>query len=195
PHLKERYGPLGEVVEAFVARDYATAMNRLFRSQALIPALTRFYWEARIHYARGEVVEAARSLLHAWLEADRLPPDARSRISRRLALLQSRIQNDSETETLIHFMDDTQHRLERKEPDLSHELEEIFEKLLELRTTYQLARVGGNDQSLMEGAIQHENSVEEIFGRLQDIRLKNTQRDTIADGALDFMEICLAEMR
>ncbi len=195
PHLKERYGPLGEVVESFVARDYATAMNRLFRAQALIPALTRFYWEARIHYARGEVVEAARSLLHAWLEADRLPPDARSRISRRLALLQSRIQNDSETETLIHFMDDTQHRLERKEPDLSHELEGIFEKLLELRTTYQLARVGGNDQSVMEGAIQHENSVEEIFGRLQDIRLKNTQLDTIADGALDFMEICLAEMR
>lgn len=195
PHLKERYGPLGEVVEAFVARDYATAMNRLFRAQALLPALTRFYWEARIHYARGEVVEAARSLLHAWVEADRLPPDSRGRISRRLALLQSRIQNDSETETLVRFMDETQQRLERKEPELSHELEGIFEKLLELRTTYQLARVGGSDQTLMEGAIQHENSVEEIFGLLQDIRLKNTQRDTIADGALDFMEICLAEMR
>ena len=183
------------MVEAFVARDYATAMNRLFRAQALLPALTRFYREARIHYARGEVVEAARSLLHAWVEADRLPADSRGRISRRLALLQSRIQNDSETETLVRFMDDTQHRLERKEPELGHQLETIFEKLLELRTTYQLARVGGNDQSLMEGAIQHENSVEEIFGLLQDIRLNNTQRDPIADGALDFMEICLAEMR
>ena len=195
PHLRERYGPLGEVVEAFVARDYATAMNQLFRAQALLPALTRFYWEARIHYARGEVVEAARSLLHAWVEADRLPAESRGRIGRRLALLQSRIQNDSETETLVRFMDETQHRLERKEPALSRQIEEIFEKLLELRTTYQLARVGGTDTSLMEGAIQHENSVEEIFGLLQDIRLQNTQRDSVADGALDFMEICLAEMR
>ncbi|MCI4353656.1 MAG: VWA domain-containing protein [Thermoplasmata archaeon] len=195
PHLTERYGPLGEVVEAFVARDYASAMNRLFRAQSLLPALSRYYWEARIHYARGEVVEAARSLLHAWVEADRLPAEARGRIGRRLALLQSRIQNDSETETLVRFMDETQHRLERKEPELGRLLEGIFEKLLELRTTYQLARVGGTDQSLMQGAIQHENSVEEIFGLLQDIRLRNTQRDTVADGALDFMEICLAEMR
>lgn len=195
PHLKERYGPLGEVVEAFVARDYASAINRLFRAQALLPALTRFYWEARIHYARGEVVEAARALLHAWVEADRLPPDARGRIGRRLALLQSRIQNDPETETLVRFMDETQHRLARKEPELCQRLEQIFEKLLELRTTYQLARVGSPDQSLMQGAIQHENSVEEIFGLLQDIRLQNTQRDSVADGALDFMEICLAEMR
>lgn len=195
PHLTERYGPLGEVVEAFVARDYATAMNRLFRAQSLLPALTRYYWEARIHYARGEVVEAARALLHAWVEADRLPADARGRIGRRLALLQSRIQNDPETETLVHFMEETQHRLARREPELSRRLETIFEKLLELRTTYQLARIGSPDQTLMQGAIQHENSVEEIFGLLQDIRLQNTQRDAVADGALDFMEICLAEMR
>jgi hypothetical protein len=195
PHLRERYGPLGEVVEAFVARDYATAMNRLFRAQSLLPALTRFYWEARIHYARGEVVEAARSLLHAWVEADRLPAAPRGHIGRRLALLQSKIQNDSETETLVRFMDETQQRLARREPELCSRLEDLFEKLLELRTTYLLARVGGSDRTLMEGAIRHENSVEEIFALLQDIRLSNTRRDPVADGALDFMEICLAEMR
>ncbi len=195
PHLKDRYGPLGEIVEAFVQRDYATAMQRLFRAQSLLPALTRYYWEARIHYARGEVVESARSLLHAWVEADRLPPDARGRIGRRLALLQARIQNDPETETLVRFMDDTESRLRRREPSMAGQLEQIFEKLLELRTTYELARVGSPDGGLAEGAIQHEKSVEELFGLLQDTRLKNVGRDTTVDGALEFMEICLAEMR
>jgi SAM-dependent methyltransferase len=194
-HLKERYGPLGEVLEAFVARDYATAMNLLFRAQAVLPPLTRFYWEARIDYARGQVVEAARALLHAWLEADRLPADARGRVSRRLALLQARIQNDPETETLVRFMDDTEQRLRRKDPEMTRRLEELFERLLELRGTYQLARTGGANGGALEGALQHENAVETIFGLVQDTRLRNIDRDSVVDGALEFVEICLAEMR
>ncbi len=194
-HLRERYGPLGEIVESFVARDYAAAMNRLFRAQSVLPPLTRFYWEARIHYARGQVVDAARTLLHAWVEADRLPPDTRRRIGRRLALLQAKIQNDPETEALVRFMDETGHRVRRKDAGMGRRLEDLFEKLLELRTTYELTRIGGADGSLMEGAARHEQAVEEVFGMLQDARIGNTDHDAAVDGALDFMEICLAEMR
>jgi len=37
--------------------------------------------------------------------------------------------------------------------------------------------------------------VEEIFGLLQDTRLENAGGDAAVEGALDFIEICLAEMR
>ena len=38
-------------------------------------------------------------------------------------------------------------------------------------------------------------AVEEIFGLLQDTRLENAGGDALVEGALDFVEICLAEMR
>jgi hypothetical protein len=37
--------------------------------------------------------------------------------------------------------------------------------------------------------------VEQIFGLLQDARLENVGGETSVEGALDFIEICLAEMR
>ncbi len=43
--------------------------------------------------------------------------------------------------------------------------------------------------------MNHEAAVEEIFGQLQDARLDLASAGPVAEGALDFIEICLAEMR
>ncbi|HEY6238352.1 MAG TPA: vWA domain-containing protein [Thermoplasmata archaeon] len=193
PYLRERYGPLGAVIEAYLNKDYDTALDRLTKSQAQLPAITRQYWAARIYFARGEIVEAARSLLQAWQEAEQLPPSNRGRIIRRLALLQARMQNDKETETLIQFIDETEHRLARGNPKLRARLIDMFSRLMELRGTYQLTRLGGEDPA--QAAHKHEQAVEQIFGLLQDARLENVGGETSVEGALDFIEICLAEMR
>ncbi|MCI4317179.1 MAG: VWA domain-containing protein [Thermoplasmata archaeon] len=194
PYLKERYGPLGGVIESYLAQDYPVAMERLVKAGPSLPGITRFYWEARIHFAQGEIVEAARSLLQAWGEAEQLPPQNRGRIMRRLALLQSRMQNDKETETLVQFIDVTESHLARGDPTLHAHLQELFARLMELRGTYQLTRLEGASAT-NDAAQKHETAVEQIFSLLQDARLENTGADTAVDGALDFIEICLAEMR
>ncbi len=194
PYLRDRYGPLGVVIEAYLAQEYDRALDRLARAQSILPPVTRYYWEARIQFAKGQIVEAARALLQSWAEAERLPAGSRGRIVRRLALLQARIQNDKETETLVHFFDETEAHLARSDPKFRDQLLGLFERLMDLRTTYQLARLGsaGTDP---EGAVRHEEAVAAIFSQLQDARLENTSREPQIEGALDFIEICLAEMR
>ena len=193
-YLKERYGPLGEVVEAYLAGEYDRALGQLARSQAIIPAVTRLYWEARVQYARHAVVEAARALLGAWTEAERLPLASQSPILRRLAMLQARMQNDKETETLVKFIDHTEHGLAVGEPETRDRLMDLFDRLLELRGTYQLTRIA-NEGDLQDAALKHEAAVEDVFGRLQDARLDLATSGAVVEGALDFIEICLAEMR
>jgi von Willebrand factor type A domain len=194
PYLRERYGPLGAVIECYLRQEYDTALDRLQRSQGMLPPITRYYWEARVQYAKGQIVEAARALLLAWGESERLPKDARGKITRRLALLQARIQNDKETETLIHFLDETEAHLQKVEPMFREQLLGLFERLMDLRTTYQLSRVG-RDAGGLDGAAKLEEAVEAIFSQLQDVRLENSSGDPQIEGALDFIEICLAEMR
>jgi hypothetical protein len=193
-NLKERYGPLGGVIEAYLSRDYTGAMERLQRSAAMLPPVTVHYWEARIHFAKNEIVEAARTLLQAWGESDKLPPTNRGRVIRRLALLQAKLQNDKETETLIQFIDETENKLSHADPKLKARLTELFQALMELRGTYQLTQLGGTEDG-SDAAAKHEVAVEHVFGMLQDARLENTSGEAVVDGALDFVEICLAEMR
>lgn len=193
-YLRERYGPLGSVIESYLNQDYAGALERLGRTRTLLPAVTRSYWEARIRFAQGDVVESARHLIEAWTEAEKLPPDNRIRVVRRLALLQARMQNDKETETLVQFIDETDTKLARADPKMKARLHDLFGKLMELRSTYRLTRLEG-DGATAAAALQHEQAVEAIFGLLQDTRLDNTGGEPAVEGALDFIEICLAEMR
>jgi len=193
-YLKERYGPLGEVVEAYLAAQYDRALTLLTQASAVLPPVTRLYWEARIRYAQRAVVEAARALLQAWAEAEKLPAASQPRIIRRLALLQARMQNDKETETLVRFIDDTEHRLDSTDATKKERLMELFAKLMELRGTYQLTRLAGEgDQK--DAAVKHEEAVEQVFGLLQDTRLDLSAEGPAVESALDFIEICLAEMR
>jgi len=193
-YLKERYGPLGEVVEAYLAGALDRALELIQRTQGFLPAVTRLYWEARIQYARRAVVEAARALLQAWAEAEKLPPATQAPILRRLAVLQARMQNDKETETLVRFIDETEHHLTNRDPKTRDRLMDLFSKLMELRGTYQLTRLAGAGD-LQDAAIKHEAAVEEVFGLLQDARLDLSSEGPTVEGALDFIEICLAEMR
>ncbi|HYA57441.1 MAG TPA: VWA domain-containing protein [Thermoplasmata archaeon] len=193
-YLKERYGPLGEVIEAYLAGAYDRALQLLVRSEAVLPPVTFLYWDARIQYARKAVVEAARALLQAWGEAEKLPPGNQAQVLRRLALLQARMQSDKETETLVRFIDDTEHRLSAAEPHTRERLMNLFAKLMELRGTYQLTRLSeGSD--VQDAALKHEAAVEEVFGELQDARLELASSGPVVEGALEFIEICLAEMR
>jgi len=193
-YLKERYGPLGEVVALYLAGELDHALELIQRTQGFLPAVTRLYWEARIQYARHAVVEAARALLQAWAEAEKLPPATQAPILRRLAVLQARMQNDKETETLVRFIDETEHRLNNGDPKTRERLMDLFAKLMELRGTYQLTRLAG-EGDLQDAAIQHEAAVEEVFSLLQDARLDLATEGPTVEGALDFIEICLAEMR
>jgi von Willebrand factor type A domain len=193
-YLKERYGPLGEVVEAYLKGDYDTALDLLGRSQGILPPVTRLYWEARVQYARRAVVEAARALLQAWAEAEKLPAPSQAAILRRLAMLQARMQNDKETETLVRFIDSTEHGLSTGSEETRERLMDLFAKLMELRGTYHLTRLAGADD-LQDAAVKHEAAVEEVFGLLQDARLDLATGGPVVEGALDFIEICLAEMR
>ncbi|MCI4323704.1 MAG: VWA domain-containing protein, partial [Thermoplasmata archaeon] len=144
PYLKDRYGPLGGVIESYLAHEYDQALARLRASASVIPPVTRLYWEARIDFAKGLIVEAARALLQAWTEAEKLPRASRGRVVRRLALLQARLQNDNETETLVRLVDETQSRLSKGDPKLRDRLDELFDGLMNLRATYQLTRVDRN---------------------------------------------------
>ena len=193
-YLKDRYGPLGEVVEEYLAGQYEQAAGLLARAASVLPPVTRWYWEARICFARQNAPEAARALLHAWTEAELLPPESRAQVFRRLALLQAKLQNDAETETLVRFLDDTEHRLEGTRPAIRERLRGLLASLMELRGTYQLTRLAGAGDA-QDAALKHEAAVEEVFGRLQDARLELAGTGPIVDGALDFIEICLAEMR
>ncbi len=193
-YLKERYGPLGEVVEAYMSGQPEVALNLLATAAPVLPPVTRLYWEARIQYSNRSVVEAARSLLQAWAEAEKLPAATQPKILRRLALLQARMQNDRETETLVRFIDDTEHRLGTTDPATRERLMELFGKLMELRGTYQLTRLADSGD-LQDAAQKHEEAVDHVFGMLQDARLELSANGPAVEGALDFIEICLAEMR
>jgi len=193
-YLRERYGPLGEVVELYLAGSYDRALELLTQAQAVLPPVTKLYWEARIQFARKAVVEAARALLQAWSEAEKLPEGTQAQVLRRLALLQARMQNDKETETLVKFIDDTEHRLADAKPETRARLMALFAKLMELRGTYLLTRVSG-DGDAQDAAQQHETAVEAVFGELQDARLELSSAGPAVEGALEFIEICLAEMR
>jgi hypothetical protein len=193
-YLKERYGPLGEIVEAYLAGQFDRALELLNRSQAVLPAVTLLYWEARVQFARRAIVEAARALLQAWTEAERLPEASQAPIVRRLAMLQARMQNDKETETLVKFIDNAEHGLSQSEPATRDRLRNLFAKLMELRGTYQLTRLA-EEGDLQDAALKHEAAVEEVFGLLQDARLDLASGGPVVEGALDFIEICLAEMR
>jgi hypothetical protein len=193
-YLKERYGPLGDVIEAYMAAQYPRALLLLADAKAVLPPVTRLYWEARIQFAQRAVVEAARSLLQAWTEAEKLPAGSQGPVLRRLALLQARMQNDKETETLVRFIDDTEHRLAGADPGARDRLVDLLGRLMELRGTYQLTRLAG-EGDLQDAALRHEAAVEDVFGRLQDARLQYASAGPIVEGALDFIEICLAEMR
>jgi von Willebrand factor type A domain len=193
-YLKERYGPLGEVVEAYLGGQHDQALVLLQRASPVLPPVTRLYWEARIQFARRAIVEAARALLQAWTEVEKLPPTSQTRILRRLALLQARMQNDKETETLVRFIDETEHRLGTAGPEVRIRLLDLFTKLMELRGTYQLTQLA-NEGDLQDAAVKHEAAVEQVFGQLQDARLDLSAAGPVAEGALDFIEICLAEMR
>ncbi|MGA9839393.1 MAG: vWA domain-containing protein [Thermoplasmata archaeon] len=193
-YLKERYGPLGEVVEAYMAGQPDAALSLLAKASAVLPPVTRLYWEARIQYSKRAVVEAARALLGAWTEAEKLPTATQPKILRRLALLQARMQNDKETETLVRFIDDTEHRLGNADPATRERLLGLFGKLMELRGTYQLTRITG-EGDLQDAASKHEEAVDQVFGLLQDARLDLSTNGPAVEGALDFIEICLAEMR
>jgi len=193
-YLKERYGPLGEIVEAYLKGEYDRALDLVGRSQGVLPPVTRLYWEARIQFARRAVVEAARALLQAWTEAEKLPPPSQAAVVRRLALLQARMQNDKETETLVRFIDSTEHGLVGSPAETRERLMDLFSKLMELRGTYQLTRLAASGD-LQDAAVNHEGAVEEVFGLLQDARLDLSAGGPVIEGALDFIEICLAEMR
>ncbi len=193
-YLKERYGPLGEVVEAYMSGQPELALALLNKASPVLPAVTRYYWEARIQYSNRAVVDAARSLLQAWAEAEKLPVATQPKILRRLALLQARMQSDKETETLVRFIDDTEHRLGNADAQTRERLMGLFARLMELRGTYQLTRLAGTGD-LQDAAAKHEEAVDQVFGLLQDARLDLSANGPAVEGALDFIEICLAEMR
>jgi VWA domain-containing protein len=193
-YLRDRYGPLGEVVEAYIAGQYDLALRLLGAGIRSIPAVSRLYWEARVQYARGAPVEAGRALLGAWSEAEKLPTASQIPILRRIALLQARVQNDKETETLVLFLDDAEHRLSGAKPAVRERIQDLFGRLMELRGTYQLTRLSGAGD-LQDAALKHENAVEDVFSRLQDARLEFASADPAIESALDFIEVCLAELR
>ncbi len=193
-YLKDRYGPLGEVVEAYLGGHFDQAAALLARSANVLPPVTRWYWEARIHFSQNRPAEAARALLTAWSEAEKLPSDSRAQVLRRLALLQAKLQSDAETESLVRFLDEAEHRLEGTRPAIRERLRGLLGDLMELRGTYQLTRLAGAGD-LQDAALKHEAAVEQVFGRLQDARLELAGTGPVVDGTLDFIEICLAEMR
>jgi len=192
--LRDRYGPLGEVVEAYLHANYEQASNLLARATGILPAVTRWYWEARIRFAEGKPDEAAKALLEAWGAAEKLPDESRAQVIRRIALLQAKLQHDGETETLVRFLDDAERRLEGTRPAIRDLLRSLLADLMELRGTYQLTRLAGAGD-VQDAALKHEAAVEKVFGQLQDARLTLAGSGPIVEGTLDFIEICLAEMR
>ncbi|HEV2519248.1 MAG TPA: vWA domain-containing protein [Thermoplasmata archaeon] len=193
-NLHERFGPLARVVEAYLKRDFGRAGLELNRSRLSLPPVTYSYWQAKIAFGNGDVVEAARALIVAWSATEQIPIQSRIRVTRRLALLQAQMQKDPETESLLHFIEETESKIRTAPPELQSRIMDLFDRLMELRGTYQLTKIPGAEDPAT-AAQKHESAVEEIFGLLQDVRLDNTAGDAAVDGALDFLEICLAEMR
>src|SRR5208282_836893 len=64
---------------------------------------------------------------------EKLPAAAQAPILRRLAILQARMQNDKETETLVRFIDETEHHLINRDAKTRERLMDLFSKLMELR--------------------------------------------------------------
>jgi len=194
PYAKDRYGPLGDAVNAYLAADYEGALQHLERARRLIPPVSYSYWRAKIALAHGDPSDAARALLSAWTASEAVSGPGRVRIVRRLALLQARLQKDTETEALVRFLEESESKVEQQPPEIRASLRALFDGLLELRGTYQLTRMGAADDPAA-AARRHEAAVEQIFGGVQDLRLENTSGDRAVEGALDFIEVCLAEMR
>ncbi len=120
PYLKERYGPLGEVVEAYLARDSSTRALALDRTLGARPSPG----DPPLLGGAGPVRPAGRSsrrpgpCFRRGTRPKSSRPTSQTRILRRLALLQARMQNDKETETLVRFIDDTEQRLARCGPEV-----------------------------------------------------------------------------
>jgi hypothetical protein len=184
---KERYGPLGLVAEAYMAKDWAKAESILHGKGTKIHPVTKSYWLARVSYAKGDADGASRYLTEAWIEAFKLPPAEKSKIYRRLALFHAKISGDKDIQNFVEILERALSKARTSSPALTSQLERMFERLLELRNTYAKIREGG--------AVEHEQLVEEIFGLLQDARLENRDRDPSIETFLSFVEVTLAEMR
>lgn len=187
PEMRDRFGPLGEVASAFMAKDWARAEATLQRNAAVIHPFTRSYWMARISYAKGDGAEAARYLTEAWIEAATLPAQERPRMYRRLALLHAKVGGDRQVQSLVEIFERAHAKVGDQNPSLRDHLETMFEKILDLKRTYASIRSGG--------AMAHETLVEEIFGLLQDARIEDTHRDPDVQAFLSFVEVALSEMR
>ncbi len=185
--MKERFGPLGDVATAFMAKDWVTAEAVLRKNAAVIHPFTRSYWLARIAYAKGDAAEAARYLTEAWIEAATLPPQEKPRMYRRLALLHAKVGGDKEVQSLVEIFERAHMRVSPDDRKLQGHLEIMFERMLDLKQTYASIRTGG--------ALEHEKVVEEIWGLLQDARIEDTQRDPDIQAFLSFVEVALSEMR
>lgn len=186
-HWKERYGPLGEVADACARKDWARARQVLDRHANQIQPLARCYWLARVSYALGNTDEASRHLTEAWIQAETLGPVEKAKIYRRLALLHAKISGDLEVQSMVEIFERAALTAHTRNPELEPQLEQLFERFLELRGTYAKIQDGG--------AIEHEKLVDEIFGLLQDARLKDRQREASIQGFLSFVEVALSEMR
>jgi len=186
-HWRERYGPLGEVAEAYVNKDWVHAEEILSRKGTPIHPLTKAYWLARISYAKGDSEEASRYLTEAWIEADSLSAREKVQIYRRLALLHAKISGDKEVQNFVEIFERASIKARTESASLAEHLEQMFEKILDLRRTYALIRTGG--------AVEHESLVEEIFGLLQDARLEDKNRDQSIEQFLSVVEVTLSEMR
>lgn len=192
--LRPKFGPLLDVAEAYLARDYGAASEALRRSELLIPPVTYLYWQAKIAFGRGDVIDAAGALLKAWNASESLPKPSRLKVSRRLALLQAQLQDDPETESLLRYIERTDLRIAEAPADLQARVMDLFERLIALRGSFlteQRDRADGGDQS----PGRHAEAVQEVANRLRDVR-----RDAASDRpevleALAFVEICLDQLR
>ncbi len=114
---------------------------------------------------------------------------------RRLALLQAKMQNDQETETLVRFLDDTEIEARPLGPEAEADAQRP------VRAADGAARHlpvdpghrGRGPHRLRRPSTRRRSR--RSFGLLQDARLENAGGDASVEGALDFIEICLAEMR
>jgi hypothetical protein len=186
-HWKERYGPMAEVAEACLAKDWPLAKRILNEKGKNIHPLSRAYWLARVSYAQGDNGEAARHLTEAWIEADALGPAEKARIYRRLALLHAKISGDKEVQSMVEIFERALHSAKEASPQLAVNIETLFGRFLELRRTWAKISEGG--------AVEHEKNVEEVFGLLQDARLEDKRRDPNVQAFLSFVEVAMSEMR
>ncbi len=147
------------------------ALALLAKASAVLPPVTRLYWEARIRYSNGAIVEAARALLQAWAEAEKLPPAVATEDSSPTSAPPSadaERQGDRDPRP-VHRRDGAPAR--RRGPTRRATGSwSLFAKLMELRGTYQLTRIAATGD-VQDAAAKHEEAVEQVFGMLQDARL------------------------